>query len=116
MLFVSDTGEILHTVSSSHPPLGILTSDTFDARTAVYHWQTPGQLLLYSDGLLEAENATGEMFGQERLAQALSAQEKSTLFESVLESVKTHLGDKPAHDDVSLIAIDCRDNVAKPSS
>jgi serine phosphatase RsbU (regulator of sigma subunit) len=114
MLFVSGAGETLHAFPSGHPPLGILESDAFDARTAVYHWQTPGHLLLYSDGLLEAENAAGEMFGQKRLTQALGARKAPTLFESVLESVKAHLGDKPAHDDISLIAIECRDTIASP--
>lgn len=114
VLFVDDDGEIRHAFSSAHPPLGILDDDAFDARTAIFHWQEPGQLLLYSDGLLEAENAAGEMFGQQRLAQTLGARKAPTLFEGVLESIKTHLGDKPAHDDISLIAIDCRDIIASP--
>ncbi|MGH9694263.1 MAG: PP2C family protein-serine/threonine phosphatase, partial [Bryobacteraceae bacterium] len=46
-------------------PLGLLPSATYDETSILLH---PGdQLSLYTDGLLEARSATGELYGFERL-------------------------------------------------
>jgi serine phosphatase RsbU (regulator of sigma subunit) len=107
-IFVEEDGTIAERFPSLHPPLGILDPKAFDPRTVVSCWTRPGQLLLCSDGLLEAENDAEQPFGQEGLLQALGAGGRSP-FDAVLESVTRHLGERPAHDDVSLIAVDCRE-------
>ncbi len=113
-LFVEEDGTVAEHFPSLHPPLGILNAETFDPRTTTACWTRPGQLLLCSDGLLEAENNAGEAFGQEGMLQALAAGGPSP-FDSVLESVERHLDERPAHDDVSLIAVDCRQPPADES-
>ncbi len=50
-------------------PLGIMPDSTYCQQTLAL--ADPGTLLLYTDGLTEAQNPAGEMFGQERLAEWL---------------------------------------------
>lgn len=108
-LFVDEHGAVVKSFPSIHPPLGIVEPRAFDSRTVLFRWTRPGQLLLCSDGLLEAENEEGLPFGREGLEQSLQGDAKHPLFDRVLESITQYLGEKSAHDDVSLIAVDCRD-------
>lgn len=60
------SGDSVRTLSVTGTPLGILPNTTYRQQTATLG--QPGGLLLYTDGLTECVNATGEMFGNERLA------------------------------------------------
>jgi sigma-B regulation protein RsbU (phosphoserine phosphatase) len=69
----------------------------------------PGDILiLYTDGITEAENAGQEMFGLDRLektilaSHALPAQEIS---EEILTAVRSFIGDHPQSDDITLMVI-----------
>lgn len=55
----------VRTLRATGTPLGILPHATFRQQTATL--ESPGGLLLYTDGVTEALNPAGEMFGQERL-------------------------------------------------
>jgi serine phosphatase RsbU (regulator of sigma subunit) len=105
--FVNEHGKILREWRSAHPPLGILEDIEFQAKTETFHWNKPGQLLLYSDGLVEAENAAGERFGVERLVQALAGKRSEEQFPHLVDAVNTFMGLANAADDISVAAIRC---------
>ncbi|MGE5028177.1 MAG: SpoIIE family protein phosphatase, partial [Betaproteobacteria bacterium] len=105
--FVDEHGEILREWRSAHPPLGILEDIEFQAKTETFHWNKPGQLLLYSDGLVEAENADGERFGTDRLAKALAGKGCEAQFPHLVDAVNTFMGQANAADDISVAAIRC---------
>lgn len=69
----------------------------------------PGDMLvIYSDGVTEAERARGEMFGDERLLDALrSARGGSAAgtMEAVLRAVEGFSGNEDPADDISLIVV-----------
>lgn len=71
----------------------------------------PGtKLLLYTDGVTEAEKADKEQFGEERLLQHISAHEFKNLnpeemVSSVLDAVKNFAGDNEQNDDITIFAI-----------
>jgi serine phosphatase RsbU (regulator of sigma subunit)/anti-sigma regulatory factor (Ser/Thr protein kinase) len=65
------SGETVKALGVTGTPLGILPHATYRQQTATL--AQPGGLLLYTDGLTEALNPAGEMFGQERLADWLRA-------------------------------------------
>ncbi len=88
-----------------HPPLGILGPERFEATCESRSWEAPGQLALCSDGLLEAESATGGMYGRERLLAALAAHPAEERFAAVMASLDAHLQGAAAADDVSLLLI-----------
>lgn len=74
-----------------------------------YQDMQPGEMLIvYSDGLTEALNATGEFYGEDRLRAAfgelapLSAKQAGT---RILESVDAFIGTTRPYDDLSLIVL-----------
>lgn len=71
----------------------------------------PGtRLLLYTDGVTEAEKADKEQFGEERLLQFVSTSEFKNLnpeemVSAVLDAVKGFAGDNEQNDDITIFAI-----------
>jgi CheY-like chemotaxis protein/anti-sigma regulatory factor (Ser/Thr protein kinase) len=106
-LFIAHDGRLVGVWPSVHPALGILSSEDFDERIEVYQWQEPGQLYLYSDGLVEAEDKDGNAFGEEQLEHVLANASYDNRLVCLRAAVSAHLGGRPAHDDVSLIVLDC---------
>lgn len=102
---VSNNGE-LHKFRSRHLPLGVIGSDTFDAATEIFH-APPGAFLLCSDGLTEAENTSGEPFGEARFETILRTSTSDKLFDNILFALETHLGGDVAHDDISMVHVQC---------
>jgi len=90
----------------SNLPLGL------DQGTPYQQHEAPldrsGCVLLYSDGVLEAPNADGELFGEERLAEVLQSASSSEPYEvkrRIVDALHAHTGGDLAHDDVTLLAI-----------
>jgi serine phosphatase RsbU (regulator of sigma subunit) len=72
----------------------------------------PGdQLFFYTDGLVEARNANGEEFGEDRLTGLLAAvsgsASVSALVRSVTGRLETFTGGVARHDDVTVLALRC---------
>lgn len=84
-------------------PLGIFPEQTYSERT--YRLVPGDQLVLYTDGITEAPNERGEMFGLARLDRVLEncAIGASGLLESVLAALKEFTGAQPAHDDQTIL-------------
>jgi CheY-like chemotaxis protein len=93
---------------SSHLALGIVENSGVDVRTEAMPWQGEGQLLLFSDGLVEAENGAGEPLGLETLLDGDAGLAGAARMTAVVRRMQDHLDGRPAHDDVSLIVVDCR--------
>jgi phosphoserine phosphatase RsbU/P len=67
------------------------------------------RIFLYTDGVLECPDASGEPFGTERLLEALKRHESQGLSEAkagVLESLRAHSGGTLEHDDVTLVFLE----------
>lgn len=69
----------------------------------------PGDmLLLYTDGIIEAEDSNQNLFGQERLQKLLSEEEQSTpqeLIDQILTQIRLFSGYRHFNDDVTLLAM-----------
>jgi sigma-B regulation protein RsbU (phosphoserine phosphatase) len=84
-------------------PLGINPAEAYRTER---HPLVPGdQLVLYTDGITEADNAKGELFGLERMDKVLEncSVGASDLLKSVLAAVDEFTGGHPAHDDRTLL-------------
>jgi sigma-B regulation protein RsbU (phosphoserine phosphatase) len=84
-------------------PLGIKAAEQYESAT---HHLVPGdQLVLYTDGITEANNPKGELFGLERMDKVLEncSVTASDLLKSVLAEVETFTEGRPAHDDRTLL-------------
>lgn len=106
---VRHTGEQIK-LASTHLPLGVLSSERFAAAVDVIHTEPGDALLVATDGILEAENAEGEMFGEVRLQEAMAGRTGGDdLFESVMSAVSDYTGDQRVQDDLTVFALEMVD-------
>jgi hypothetical protein len=99
-------GELKGEIHSQHMPLGILADDKFDASSQLYNVAPGDKLYFYSDGITESCNKQGEMFGHQRLKQALLAAATGR-FDSVLQSFKSFTDVRDQSDDITLVELTC---------
>ncbi|HSQ40877.1 MAG TPA: PP2C family protein-serine/threonine phosphatase [Fibrobacteraceae bacterium] len=67
------------------------------------------RILLYTDGIVEAANATGEQFGPARLVSCLQearGQSPKECLQIILERLQQHIGNTPLADDLTLLCCD----------
>lgn len=106
VLLVDRQHKIVGNFESAHLPLGIVDPAEFIAETGAVALSGIHSVVLCSDGLIEAQNALGESYGEARLAQALTRNSKeSCLFNRVKSSTLHFLEGLEPHDDVSLAVI-----------
>lgn len=69
----------------------------------------PGDVFVFfTDGISEAMNSAGELFGEDRLREVLQADGAPTsadLRERVLAEVRRFVGDAPQHDDMTMVVL-----------
>lgn len=103
-----DGGKITSTFLPVKPniPVGALTKWDYEGQQAQLQ---PGDLLfLYTDGLNEAKNISGEQLGRKRVKEVADNNSNDTaqqLVEKMEEEVKHHAGDAKQSDDITLMAI-----------
>lgn len=86
-------------------PLGIIPDTEYEQATM--RLVRGDQVILYTDGITEAFNPEGDLFGTERLDEVLAdcGIDAHALIESVLESVETFTQGRPADDDRTLLVL-----------
>jgi two-component system, HptB-dependent secretion and biofilm response regulator len=117
-LIVRPQEGLLRPLHSRHLPLSLLNEEQFDASTETIEVQNGDRLYLYSDGLIEARNAAGEMFGRHRLEQQILHTERSpaSLCERIHEELTRFCEGEPAHDDIALVQLTCDPAVSPPDT
>lgn len=88
------------------PVLGVLKMAPYDKGCVALN---PGDVVvMYTDGVTEATSASGEEFGEDRLAAVVRANRfapAAQIVKAVREAVLAHLGDQPAADDVTVVVV-----------
>ena len=88
----------------SNIPLGLDTGFPFKEQEAFLGCDDT--LFLYTDGVTEAENATFELFGEERLETTLSTKRDAQgQLEAARDAVNNFVGDTPQSDDITILVI-----------
>ncbi|CAA0109068.1 Response regulator PleD [BD1-7 clade bacterium] len=101
----NESGEY-HTLKACHVPLGILSADRFSAETTAVQLAKGDRIYLWTDGIPEATNADGDMFGYDRLHRIFSEHdEKDDLFQHIMSTVDEFVGDTAPDDDLSAAEI-----------
>lgn len=95
----------VHRLKPTGPAIGLLHQAEY--RTETVDFGSGDLLLLYTDGLVEARNAEGEEFGENRLADFLisGAQKKAGDFLSGLRETLKAFSGKEFQDDITMMAI-----------
>jgi serine phosphatase RsbU (regulator of sigma subunit) len=87
-------------------PLGILQEATWDQGTASI---APGDILvLYTDGVIDAQAASGDFFGQERLLEVIQpcrGCSAPNMEQRLLAAIHGFVGDAPRFDDLTLMVV-----------
>ncbi len=105
VLMLDQEGAVLERCQSQHPPLGIMPEELFSSRVDLLPYNKSASIFLSSDGLSEAESASGEQFGDERIEHALRAKPEERLA-TIQTRLRQHLGqEKKAHDDISILLL-----------
>ncbi|RKZ88608.1 MAG: hypothetical protein DRQ39_02175 [Gammaproteobacteria bacterium] len=103
---ISKTGEIKQRFKSDHLPLGVATYDKDEKHCQDIRFETGDCIYIYSDGLTEAENNTGEMLGQKGFEQLLSCEKSEDgRLAKIRNKVDSFTDGAPATDDISLVEI-----------
>jgi phosphoserine phosphatase RsbU/P len=96
MTIATDTGQ----------PLGVLPDACFDEQSIQL---MPGStLILYTDGIIDAANVDGELFGTQRLQHTILAWQHEpvdALCNHVFNAVLEHSGTAPQQDDITLVIV-----------
>ncbi len=105
MYYKSNSETVFH-LKGDNMPIGFELRETYvEGQQIIY----PGDFFVfYSDGITEAMNSDGEMFGEERLAKVVkSVAQKSAqeIMSAIDETVMNFLGSKSADDDLTCIVI-----------
>jgi len=95
-----------NTVNAEGFPLGMFPDVTYDELNVVTE---PGDAVVFvSDGILDAENAQGEMYGQDRLSGLLCShrdQPAQQIADAILSDVARFQGDHDRFDDETIIVL-----------
>ncbi|MBD9359155.1 PP2C family protein-serine/threonine phosphatase [Methylomonas fluvii] len=101
-------GNPAHTFRSSHPSAGVLDNRQFDDTCEIWHWREACELFMYSDGLTDAQDPDGDLFGQERVLQILRTAPPGAEVAAIQQALEAHMLNREAQDDISCMAIRCR--------
>ncbi len=103
---LSADGKKLKTISSSHLPLGVLSAEKFDAEMMEYSMDLGDRLYMWSDGVIEARNADGDLFGEARLNSIFNRElSPDVIFDTVKKNVSDFVGRSERDDDTTIIEV-----------
>jgi len=107
-VFNSKTGELRQRIASFHPPLGISANLLLDIRPEVIPLTKDDRIILYSDGIVEARNAQGDFFGEQRFIEATQQGfVDNDVKGHIIAALEVFCEDLPQDDDISLVDIKC---------
>jgi sigma-B regulation protein RsbU (phosphoserine phosphatase) len=102
---VARNGSVI-SLSGSGFPLGLFADSVFDVHRM--QLEADDLVLLYTDGLSEARNATGEQYGSSRIDSRLRKRGSATapaVLQDLLDDLGVFAGETPRDDDLTLMAI-----------
>ncbi|MBW2451236.1 MAG: serine/threonine-protein phosphatase [Deltaproteobacteria bacterium] len=97
--------ELLRLKATSHP-IGYFDQPDFQIRA--FDFQIGDRLFLYTDGVVDAMNSAGEMYGIERLESNLahSNDDHQAFLDQLFDQIRQFMGKEPLRDDCTGIVVD----------
>ncbi len=93
-------------IQSTHLPLGVLSERSFKDDVQYFDLDAGDRIFMWSDGIHEARNLDGDMYGEESLLAIFAKNKKpENLFGEILGDVKEFIGGGEQDDDLSFIEI-----------
>ncbi|HEX4912118.1 MAG TPA: fused response regulator/phosphatase [Permianibacter sp.] len=96
---------IVDRFKSQHLPLGVIGRERFRPQIQRTVFEPGDRLLLISDGVIETSNASGDMFGSERLEESVNSADGNGVFASVQRALELFGSGLAPRDDVSMVEV-----------
>jgi len=111
-LFCNREGKVLKVFEESNFAFGIVDNNLLDAQTEAYIWPEDGELMLFTDGIVDLKNAKGELFGFDGIKNAVSLlqgkeRDHQIGFDVVISRAREFARKGERGDDLSLLSIMC---------
>ncbi len=104
----NEKAEIKHKIKSQHIPLGVVGELLPDTHLEIVAIEEGDRIILISDGVIEARNTEGEMYGIDRFEQAVMSNNfEQNIAVLIMQSVNEFCLDTQQEDDISIIDIPC---------
>lgn len=105
---VRETGEI-QTMESKNLPLGIVGNEHFSIDIQRFEVAADDRLIMFTDGLVEAENESGTAFGYEGVRQCLerSLEIEDCYCQVLKNGMDTHCQGLEQQDDITIVELVC---------
>ena len=113
-LLMNSEGQLIEKFNSKHMALGILDETLFESSPETLPLPQEGQLILYSDGLIEQENPDQKAFGYKKLIHALQHPTKNNALNNLINSVLNFAQLDEPDDDISICQIDFNKITSEP--
>ncbi|MDH5183020.1 MAG: fused response regulator/phosphatase [Gammaproteobacteria bacterium] len=95
---------IITTFPSVHLPLGVIKTNLSKLKFVEYNITAPSRLIVYSDGVIEAKNSLGEMYGLDTFKRMLEYDSGKDL-NGIVNEIETFRGSNVQDDDITLASI-----------
>ena len=105
-IILDQNGEIVKIQVDPGQPLGVLEGACIDQEQILI--PEDGLVLLYSDGVYEAQDANGEVFGMKRIIDELRThmnESAQAICDNLWQAVGKYSGDIPHQDDFTAIVV-----------
>ena len=108
-LMLNGEGKLAYQFDARHLAMGILPPEQFDDSVEYFSYDDDEHsLMMFSDGVIELENAAGEAFGFQRLLSAADLADASVRMAGITGAIKEYCGARTVnHDDIALILARC---------
>src|SRR5581483_12297935 len=97
-------GRIVETLDATGTPVGLVEGAEFEVRTVSL--LPHDQLVIYSDGVTEAQNPAAEFFGKKRLREVVTAHAGEScraIHDAIQEAVATFTEGAAQSDDITVL-------------
>ncbi|MCD8522495.1 MAG: SpoIIE family protein phosphatase [Saccharospirillaceae bacterium] len=100
-----DSGHV-ESLKSKHLPLGVLSNEKFNDTLTEFPMGSGDRLFVWSDGIIEARNPHGEMFGEDRLRRVFTAaDDPQHVFDDIQHALADFIADSARDDDTTLLEL-----------
>ena len=111
VFLLNEKKELVKRFESTHLALGIIPDSIFDEGTEFACCEGNNTVVVYSDGLIEAQNAAGKEFDENMLIEVFKQDvDAEKLRNNIVDAVSKHLSGNNAHDDMSLVVLNTQKN------
>jgi sigma-B regulation protein RsbU (phosphoserine phosphatase) len=102
----ANTGDVIHRLEHTGKPLGLFEEEIWEQKAVEL---VPGDLMvIYTDGITEAQNEEGEFFDEIRLVESVQSHLESpaqNLVDALLTDVQSFMGETSQSDDIALAVL-----------